>query len=120
VADRLFEGEKAGLHVIESIVGPWVFRSTQRHRAWTRDFRTALRCRPDFLEPFFGARPGTGRRALRPWCRLDFLAPDFEDSGPISPLMRLLPWNDFGKPFPNVPRSPTRVDLTMARIWVTK
>ena len=22
-ADRLFEGEKAGLHVIESIVGPW-------------------------------------------------------------------------------------------------
>jgi hypothetical protein len=37
-------------------------------------------------------------------CRSDFPAPDFEDSGPISSLMRLLPWNDFRKPFPNVPQ----------------
>jgi hypothetical protein len=50
VADRLFEGEEAVLHVIERIVAPWVFGSTQRHLVWTRDFRTALGCRPDFLE----------------------------------------------------------------------
>jgi hypothetical protein len=34
---------------------PWVSGSTQRHLGWTRDFRTALGCRPDFLAPFFAA-----------------------------------------------------------------
>jgi hypothetical protein len=57
VADRLFEEEEAVLHVFESIVDPWVFRSTQHHRGRTRDFRTALRCRPDFLEPFSALGP---------------------------------------------------------------
>ena len=44
VADRLFEGEEAVLHVIERIVAPWVSGSTQRHLGWTRDFRTARGC----------------------------------------------------------------------------
>jgi len=37
--------------VIERIVAPLVFGSTPRHLGWTRDFRTALECRPDCLEP---------------------------------------------------------------------
>jgi hypothetical protein len=53
VADRLFEEEEAVLHVIERIVAPWVFGSTQRHLGWTRDFRTALGCRPKFLTPLY-------------------------------------------------------------------
>ena len=52
VADRLFEGEETVLHVIERIVAPWVSGSTQRHLEWTRDFRTALGCRPVFFRPF--------------------------------------------------------------------
>jgi hypothetical protein len=48
VADRLFEGEEAVLHLIERIVTAWVYGSTQRHFEWTRDFGTALGCRPVF------------------------------------------------------------------------
>jgi hypothetical protein len=50
--DRLFEGE-AVLHVIERIVAPLGFGSTQRHLGWTRDLRTALGCRPTLLAPLF-------------------------------------------------------------------
>jgi len=51
------EGEEAVLHVIERIVAPLVFGSTQRHLGWTRDFRTALGCRPNLLAPFCAADP---------------------------------------------------------------
>ena len=56
VTDGLFEGEEAVLHVIERIGRPWVFGSTQRHLGWTRDFRTALGCRPKFLAILWAPR----------------------------------------------------------------
>jgi len=52
VADRLFEGEEAVLHVIERIVAPLGLRVDSTSPWVTRDFRTALGCRPDFFAPF--------------------------------------------------------------------
>jgi hypothetical protein len=44
--DRLFEGEEAVLHVIERIVAPLGLPVDATSPWWTRDFRTAIECRP--------------------------------------------------------------------------
>jgi hypothetical protein len=52
VADRLFEGEEAVLHVIERFVAPLGLGSTQRHLGWTRDFGRVSGADPISSRPF--------------------------------------------------------------------
>jgi Flp pilus assembly CpaF family ATPase len=59
VADRLFEGEEAVLHVIERIVAPLGLRVDATSPWVDRDFRTARGCRPDFVEPLSRVLPGS-------------------------------------------------------------
>jgi hypothetical protein len=91
--------------VIERIVAPLGLR-VDATSPWVdaRDFREALGCRPAFLGPFFGARPRTGRRALRLGADRIFPALDFEDSGPISSFDAAAPLQRLSEAIPERPK----------------